>query len=157
MNSFENLHGNCRALLFYEHGLVQLKCNPAMWRYARRTSTKHRNHIRCVACPYGWCWQVFCDCGIRVLLAKSTKLKDGAKNSRFRNFAEVYHLHALPDRRPVEGGRGPGVNHCSKFVVVIGSNWFKTSINESAPPCCKLLKNIVKSQIFNSNQNGPEY
>ena len=45
-------------------------------------------------------------------------------------------------------------NHCSKFVVVIGSKPCRTEINGSDPERCICLRNIVKSEIFQTDQKS---
>jgi hypothetical protein len=55
--------------------------------------------------------------------------------------------------RPLNGDGGER-NQCSKFVVVIGSEWFKSSTNGSTPGRCARLNNIVESTIFKTSQDG---
>jgi hypothetical protein len=57
-----------------------------------------------------------------------------------------------PVRIPSEVKEGGEPNHCSKFVVVSGSERFRTETNASGPERCNCLKNIVKSAIFRTGQ-----
>jgi hypothetical protein len=43
---------------------------------------------------------------------------------------------------------------CSKFVVVMRSERFKSSRKMSTPGRCNYLRNIVVSEIFKTHQNG---
>jgi hypothetical protein len=50
---------------------------------------------------------------------------------------------------------GGETNHCSKFVVVIGSERCRTRMNGSNPGRCICLTDVVESEIFKTGQNGP--
>jgi hypothetical protein len=43
---------------------------------------------------------------------------------------------------------------CSKFVVVLGSEPAKSSIDGTSPLRCNCLRNIVKSEIFTTGQKS---
>ena len=57
-----------------------------------------------------------------------------------------------PNRRVTQGSEP---NHCSKFVVVIGSKRCRTKRNGSNPERCICLTDIVESKIFKTSQNSP--
>jgi hypothetical protein len=56
---------------------------------------------------------------------------------------------------PFNATEGGEINHCSKFVVVIGSESCRTRMNESNPERCICVSDIVESKIFKTGQNGP--
>jgi hypothetical protein len=51
---------------------------------------------------------------------------------------------------------GGATDHCSKFVVVIGSQPCRTKTKESNPKRCNQLRNIEKSEIFTTDQKSDQ-
>jgi hypothetical protein len=67
----------------------------------------------------------------------------------------VYFISGAVYERNFESHREKGqVNHCSKFVVVIGSERRKSSTNGSTLDRCICLKNIIESKIFRTDQKS---
>ena len=83
----------------------------------------------------------------------------GIPASRVKHRIEV---QPSPEKSPVIGmwpesqfGPNSEKDHCSRFVVVIGSERLKSRTNGSTHVSCKWLRNIVAYTIFKTRQNRP--